>query len=61
MKEEQQWQAENDAYTLEQYQAIIADKKRFNKARKVAESKAKELSQRAANMKKAASKSKKNG
>lgn len=46
-KDEQRWQAENDAFTMATYQEIIADKTRMNRAIKVARSKAQDLTKRA--------------
>lgn len=46
-KEEQKWQAESDASTMAQYQEILADKARMNRAIKVAQQKAKDLTRRA--------------
>lgn len=56
-KQEQKWQAESDAHTLAQYQEIMSDKARMNRAVKMAEKRAQELTksanmmQRAANVK----------
>ena len=47
LKDEQSWQAENDASTMATYQEIIADKARMNRAIKVARSKAQDLTKRA--------------
>ena len=47
LKDEQRWQAENDASTMATYQEIIADKARMNRAIKVARSKAQDLTKRA--------------
>ena len=41
------WQAEMDAQTMAQYQEIISDKARMNKAVKIAQAKAKDLQKRA--------------
>ena len=46
-KQEQQWQAENDAHTMAQYQEILADKARMNRAIKVAQRQAQDLTKRA--------------
>ncbi len=46
-KQEQQWQAESDAHTMAQYQEILGDKQRMNRAIKVAQQQAKDLSRRA--------------
>ncbi len=51
-KSNNNWQAEMDAQTMAQYQEIIADKARMNKAIKVAQSKAKDLQKRASIMSK---------
>jgi hypothetical protein len=52
------WQAENDAYTLAQYQEIISDKKRLNAATKAAQKQANDLTKRLDSLKKI---TKKNG
>jgi hypothetical protein len=52
------WQAENDAYTLAQYQEIISDKKRLNAAQKAAQKQVDDLNKRLGNLKKI---TKKNG
>ena len=49
-KREQQWQAESDAHTMAQYQEILGDKARMNRAIKVAEQRARDLNKRAAAM-----------
>lgn len=46
-KDEQRWQAENDASTMATYQEIMADKARMNRAIKIARSKAQDLTRRA--------------
>ena len=46
-KEEQQWQAESDAQTMARYQEIMGDKSRMNRAIKVAQQQAKDLTKRA--------------
>lgn len=46
-KQEQQWQAETDAHTMASYQEILNDKARMNRAIKVAEKQAKDLTRRA--------------
>lgn len=46
-KTEQQWQAEDDARTMANYQEILGDKARMNRAIKVAQQQAKDLSRRA--------------
>lgn len=47
---ELQWQAENDANTMVNYQEIMRDKARMNRAIKVAKSKAADLTKRASAM-----------
>lgn len=49
-KQEQQWQAEEDARTLGRYQEILQDKARMNRATKEAEKQARDLSKRASIM-----------
>lgn len=46
-KVDNKWQAEMDAQTMAQYQEIIADKTRMNRAIKIAQNKAKDLQKRA--------------
>ncbi len=46
-KQEQQWQAEDDARTMAQYQEIMGDKNRMNRAIKVAQKQAQDLTKRA--------------
>lgn len=46
-KQEQQWQAEDDARTMANYQEILGDKARMNRAIRVAQQQAKDLSKRA--------------
>jgi hypothetical protein len=46
-KQEQQWQAEDDARTMANYQEILSDKNRMNRAIRVAERQAKDLTRRA--------------
>lgn len=46
-KQEQQWQAEDDARTMANYQEILSDKNRMNRAIRVAERQAKNLTKRA--------------
>ena len=53
-KQEQQWQAQDDARVMAQYQEIIGDKTRMNRAIKEAEKQAKDLSKRANAMQSAA-------
>ena len=50
-KQEQQWQAEDDARVMATYQEILGDRGRMNRAIKVAERQAKDLSKRASAMK----------
>lgn len=50
-KSEQQWQAESDAHTMAQYQEILSDKNRMNRAIKVAKQQATDLTKRANAMK----------
>lgn len=54
-KQEQQWQAEEDAMTMMRYQEITNDKARAGRAIKVAKAKAMELSKRATAMQNVAS------
>lgn len=49
-KQEQQWQAEDDARVMATYQEILGDRSRMNRAIKVAERQAKDLSKRASAM-----------
>lgn len=53
-KQEQQWQAEEDARTLGRYQEILQDKARMTRATKEAEKQARDLSKRANIMQNAA-------
>ena len=53
-KEDLKWQARGDADTMARYQEIINDKARMNRAIKVAEKQAKDLSKRASAMQNAA-------
>lgn len=53
-KQEQKWQAESDAHTLAQYQEIMSDKARMNRAVKMAEKRAQELTKSANMMQRAA-------
>lgn len=46
-KQDLKWQAESDASTMAQYQEILGDKARMNRAIKVAEQRAKDLNKRA--------------
>ena len=46
-KQEQQWQAESDARTMADYQEILGDKARMQRAVKVAKQQAADLSKRA--------------
>lgn len=47
---ELQWQAEDDANTMVNYQEIMSDKARMNRAIKVAKSRAADLTKRASAM-----------
>ena len=47
-KEQKQWQAEDDARTMANYQEILGDKSRLNRAIKVAQQQARDLNKRAA-------------
>lgn len=49
-KQDLQWQAESDASTMARYQEILGDKARMNRAIKVAQQQAKDLSKRATAM-----------
>lgn len=49
-KQDLKWQAESDASTMATYQEILGDKARMNRAIKVAEQRAKDLSKRASAM-----------
>lgn len=49
-KQDLKWQAESDAATMATYQEIIGDRQRMNRAIKVAEQKARDLSKRASAM-----------
>lgn len=51
-KSKNDWQAEMDAQTMANYQEIISDKTRMNKAIKIAQAKAKDLQKRASIMSK---------
>lgn len=53
-KEQQQWQAEEDARTMARYQEIMQDKSRMNRATKEAEKQARDLNKRASLMQNAA-------
>ena len=53
-KQEQQWQAEEDARTMARYQEIMQDKARMSRATKEAEKQARDLSKRATIMQSAA-------
>ena len=53
-KQDQQWQAESDARTMAQYQEILGDKARMNRAIKEANKQAAELNKRASAMQNAA-------
>lgn len=54
-KQEQQWQAQDDARVMAQYQEIISDKARMGRAVKEANKQAQDLTKRASAMKSAAS------
>jgi hypothetical protein len=54
-KQELQWQAESDANTMAEYQQILSDKTRMNRAIKVAKQRANDLSKRASAMQSVAS------
>lgn len=49
-KQEQKWQAECDARTMAEYQEILGDRQRMNRAIKVAKTQAADLNKRAAAM-----------
>ena len=49
-KQDLKWQAESDASTMATYQEIMGDKRRMERAIKVAQQKAKDLSKRASAM-----------
>lgn len=49
-KTEQEWQAESDAHVMAQYQEILSDKNRMNRAIKVAQKQAQDLTKRASAM-----------
>lgn len=53
-KQEQQWQAQDDARVMAQYQEIISDKSRMGRAIKEANKQAADLSKRANVLKSAA-------
>lgn len=59
-KRELQWRAEDDARIMAQYQDIMKDKARMDRAVKVARKQAKDLQERANTMKKVAKTNKKN-
>lgn len=46
-RQEQKWQAEEDAHTMARYQEILGDKARMGRAVKVAQQQAKDLNKRA--------------
>ena len=52
--DEMRWQAESDARTMAEYQQILGDKTRMNRAIKEAERQAKDLNKRASAMQNAA-------
>ena len=53
-KKEQEWQAQDDAYTMARYQEIMADKNRAARAIKAAKKQAESMNKQADAMKKAA-------
>ena len=53
-KQDLQWQAESDARTMANYQEILGDKARMNRAIKEANKQARDLSKRASVMQNAA-------
>jgi len=53
-KQDLQWQAESDARTMAQYQEILGDKARMNRAIKEANKQAQDLNKRANAMRNAA-------
>jgi hypothetical protein len=53
-KQDLQWQAESDARTMANYQEILGDKARMNRAIKEANKQARDLSKRASVMQSAA-------
>lgn len=53
-KEQQNWQAQDDAMTMARYQEIMSDKARLNRAVKAAKQQAADLNKRAAAMNAAA-------
>ena len=55
---EREWLAEEDARVMAQYQEIMSDKARRNRAVKAAEKKAKEFQRQANNLKKVSKKAK---
>lgn len=59
-KRELQWRAEDDARIMAQYQDIMKDKARMDRAVKVARKQAKDLQERANTMKRVAKTNKKN-
>lgn len=59
-KRELEWRAEDDARIMAQYQDIMKDKARMDRAVKVARKQAKDLQERANTMKKVAKTNKKN-
>ena len=59
-KRELQWRAEDDARIMAQYQDIMKDKARMDRAVKVARKQAKDLQDRADTMKRVAKTNKKN-
>lgn len=59
-EDELRWQSEEDARTLGRYQEIISDKDRLNRALKVAEKQADDLTERASALRKSITGVKKN-
>lgn len=59
-KRELEWRAEDDARIMAQYQDIMKDKARMDRAVKVARKQAKDLQERANTMKRVAKTNKKN-
>lgn len=53
-KEQQQYQAQDDAYTMARYHEIMADKARARRAVKAAQQQAKSMEQQATSMRSAA-------
>ena len=53
-KQDLKWQAESDAHVMAQYQEILGDRARMNRAIKVTEKQASDLSKRASAMQRVA-------